>query len=159
MAQIKSKPKTTYCEIFRGRKTPADCVVELDTDGYGTQLALEKSLRVVDYSLTGFEFGDGGSGPAQLAAAILNEVTDDPELTRTYYQLFKFDHVAKWDGVTFEISEDEVRNWLQSVGAPIEPPKTEVIHTKSTRRNKTHHSGRFGVFPPNRHCTATGHST
>ena len=60
--------------------------------------------------------GYAGSGPAQLAAAILYEVTDDLELTRTYYQLFKFDNVIDWTE-HFEITESEVRDWLQDVGA------------------------------------------
>lgn len=45
-----------------------------------------------------FEFRYGGSGLAQLAAIILNEITDDPELTCTYYQLFKFDPVPSGTG-------------------------------------------------------------
>ncbi len=118
-------------KIFKGKKTPDGCIVELDNEGYTTQLSLEKSLQVVDHSPDGYQCGYSGSGTAQLAAAILNEVTDDSELTRTYYQLFKFDHVAKWDGVTFEISEDEVRTWLQEVGAPIEPPNPVMRHSET----------------------------
>ena len=118
-------------KIFRGRKTTDGCLVELDNEGYVTQLSLEKSLQVVDHSPDGFQWGYSGSGPAQLAAAILYEITDDPDLTRTYYQLFKFDHVAKWEGLIFEISEDEVRNWLQNVGAPIAPPRLALIRNET----------------------------
>ena len=118
-------------KIFKGKKTPDGCIVELDNEGYTTQLSLEKSLQVVDHSPDGYQCGYSGSGTAQLAAAILNEVTDDPELTRTYYQLFKFDHVAKWEGLTFEISEDEVRNWLQSAVALIEPPRLVLIRNET----------------------------
>ena len=93
-----------------------DCVVELTDEGYTTQLSLEKSLQVVDYSPDGFQWGYQGSGPTQLAAAILNEVTGDPEITRQYYEFFKLDHVAHW-GDAFEINEFQVRDWLRSVGA------------------------------------------
>ena len=48
-----------------------DCVVGLADEGYTMQLSLEKSLKVVDHSSTGFQWGHQGSGPAQLAAAIL----------------------------------------------------------------------------------------
>ena len=58
-----------------------DCVVELSDEGYSTQLSLKKSLQIVDHSPDGFQWGYNGSGPAQLAAAILNEVTGDPEIT------------------------------------------------------------------------------
>ena len=97
-----------------------DCVVELTDEGYTTQLSLEKSLQVVDHSPTGFKWGYQGSGPAQLAATILNEITGDPEIAREYYELFKHDHVSQW-GDTFEISEFEVRIWLSLVGVKVEP--------------------------------------
>ena len=103
-------------KTIRGRKTGIDCVVELTDEGYTTQLSLKKSLRVVDHSPTGFQWGYRGSGPAQLAAAILNEITGDPELARQYYQFFKSDHVSHW-GNDFEINEFQVRDWLRSVGA------------------------------------------
>ncbi len=90
----------------------------MDNEGYTTKLSLEKSFEVVQHSPTGFQWGYQGSGPAQLSAAILYEVTDDPEIARSYYQTFKFDHVAKW-GETFEISKQEVLNWLRAVGAEI----------------------------------------
>ena len=103
-------------KIFRGRKIGTDCIVELTDEGYTTQLSLEKSLLVVDHSKDGFQWGYNGSVPAQLAAAILYEGTDDLDLTRQYYQLFKSDHVFYW-GTDFEINEFQVRDWLRSVGA------------------------------------------
>ena len=78
-------------KIFKGRKTDTGCIVELDNQGYTTKLSLEKSLQVVDHSPDGFQWGYTGSGPAQLAAAILNEVTDDPELARAYGELQPLD--------------------------------------------------------------------
>ena len=118
-------------KIFRGRKTDTGCIVELDNESYRTKLSLEKSLQIVDHSPDGFQWGYNGSGPAQLSAAILYELTDDPDLTREYYQLFKFDHVVNWEGLIFEISEDEVRNWLQNVGAPIAPPRLALIRNET----------------------------
>ena len=116
-------------KIFRGRKSDTGCVVELDNEGYLTNLSLEKSLQVVNHSPDGFQWGYNGSGPAQLAAAILNEITGDPELTLSYYQMFKFDHVAKW-GETFEISEEEVLIWLRAVGAEITLRQDFITETK-----------------------------
>ena len=117
-------------KIFRGRKTPVGCIVELDNEGYVTLLSLEKSLQVVDHSPDGFQWGYTGLGPAQLAAVILYEITGDPEITHTYYQLFKFDTVSNGTQ-TFEISETKVRNWLQEAGARIEPPSFAVIQTEN----------------------------
>ena len=103
-------------KIFKGKKTPDSCIVELVNENYTTQLSPEKSLQIADHSPDGFQWGYSGSGPAQLAAAILNEITGDPELTRQYYQFFKSDHVSHW-GNDFEINEFQVRDWLRSIGA------------------------------------------
>ena len=116
-------------KIIRGRKSGLDCVVELDNEGYRTKLSLEKSLKIADHSPDGFQWEYSGSGPAQLAAAILYEITDDIDLSRAYYELFKHDHVSQWED-TFEISEFEVRIWLSLVGAEIEPPRLELIRNE-----------------------------
>jgi len=50
-----------------------------------------------DHSPTGFAWGYGGSGPAQLALAILADVYDD-EFALANYQQFKWDVVAKFGG-------------------------------------------------------------
>ena len=113
-------------KIFRGRKSDTGCVVELDNEGYLTNLSLEKSLQIVGHSPDGFQWGYSGSGPAQLAAAILYEITDDVELSRGYYELFKHDHVSQWEDI-FEISEFEVRIWLSLVGAEIELPRLSLL--------------------------------
>ena len=109
-------------KIFRGEKQEqvGGCVVKIDNNGYITELSLEKSFEVVQHSPTGFQWGYGGSGPAQLAAAILYETTNDPKLTQRYYQDFKVAHVAKWED-TFEITELEIHDWLRWVGGLIEP--------------------------------------
>ena len=75
-------------KIIRGRKTGLDCVVELADEGYTTQLSLEKSLKVVDHSSTGFQWGHQGSGPAQLAAAILiaKAIKDNDELLKIRHE-------------------------------------------------------------------------
>ena len=62
-----------------------------------------------------FQWGNWGRGSAQLAAAILYDVTDDLDRSCQYYQFFKHDHVGKWQEDTFEISEAEVWDWLKTV--------------------------------------------
>ena len=103
-------------KTIRGRKSIVGCIVELDNRGYVTPLSLEKSLKVVDHSPDGFQWGYTGAGTAQLAAAILFEVTNNVDLTRQFYQLFKHDHVAQWQD-TFEIDEHQVLAWLSTIGA------------------------------------------
>ena len=118
-------------KTFKGKKTPVGCIVQVDNNGYVTRLSVRKSLQVVSHS-GDFAWGHSGSRPAQLAAAILYEVTKDKETARQYYQLFKFDTVANWTGMTFEITETEVLEWLQQAGAQVEPPRRAVIYTEST---------------------------
>jgi len=70
------------------------------------------SRKVRNHSPTGFSWGFGGSGPAQLALALLMDLVGDDEALRQY-QRFKWDVVSTWpqDG-SWEISEREIRRWL-----------------------------------------------
>lgn len=61
----------------------------------GKTLNLEASLRVVNHSPTGFCWGYGGSGPAQLALAILMDHLGDVERAKSLYQDFKFKVIAR----------------------------------------------------------------
>ena len=67
------------------------CPVTMD----GELLDLTGSLAVWNHSPDGFAWGYGGSGPAQLALAILLRVTDQTEAVANY-QAFKWAHVAGW---------------------------------------------------------------
>lgn len=71
-----------------------------------------ESQKLYNHSPDGFEWGYGGSGPAQLALAILFEVTKHRELSLQYYQDFKRDTVARFNQPGFIISEGEVKAWL-----------------------------------------------
>jgi hypothetical protein len=62
--------------------------VEVDT----RQLPLRLDLD--NHSPDGFEWGYGGSGPAQLALALLAHATGDDEFARKYHQRFKLSYVA-----------------------------------------------------------------
>ena len=53
-------------------------------------------LEVRDHSPTGFAWGYGGSGPAQLALALLIDATSDETLSLRHYQEFKRQFVAGW---------------------------------------------------------------
>jgi hypothetical protein len=62
------------------------------------------------HSPDGFEWGYGGSGPADLAHSILADVLGrmpGPDL----YQSFKSDFVANWSNA-WSITEAEIQNWL-----------------------------------------------
>ena len=58
-------------------------------------LTPSRSLQVEQHSPAGFEWGYGGSGPAQLALAILLDYTDDADTARAHYQQFKREVVSQ----------------------------------------------------------------
>lgn len=66
----------------------------------------------VRHSPTGFEFGYGGSGPADLALSILwNFLGKEP--SRILYMDFKTRFVARWKD-KWEITSLEIQNWIDS---------------------------------------------
>ena len=73
---------------------------------------LEPSLLVVSHSPTGFEWGYLGSGPAQLALALLLDHTDDAAMAARWHQQFKAAVVSRWRGDTWEIAPAEIAVWL-----------------------------------------------
>ena len=63
----------------------------------------------------GFAWGYGGSGPAELAAALLLDVLGDAERARRLYQAFKWQKLAGLDQYRpFQMSGAEVRAWVAS---------------------------------------------
>lgn len=75
-------------------------------------LDINKSLKIRNHSPTGFEWGYGGSGPAQLALAILLDYI--PSRAEKLYQKFKFDIIAGLPPDEWYIKELEIDNWLKS---------------------------------------------
>jgi hypothetical protein len=78
----------------------------------GKVLDARPSQRVVNHSPDGFAWGYGGSGPAQLALALLLDACDERTALR-FYQRFKWDVVAVWpiDG-SWELTEDQLKHWV-----------------------------------------------
>ena len=82
----------------------------------GIPLPLAPSYELAKHSPTGFEWGYLGSGPSQLALALLLDVTGDANTALQWYQFFKEDHVGTW-GTTWQITTEEIKLWLNTVGA------------------------------------------
>ena len=76
---------------------------QYDRDDYGAvtfdgrPLDIEPSLRVRKHSPTGFAWGYGGSGPAQLALAILLAARVSVDQALRHYQTFKWTYIAPLD--------------------------------------------------------------
>ena len=78
--------------LYVGTVVGGNCIVTTVT-GHGTD-ALPLRLDVARHSPTGFAWGYNGSGPAQLALALLCEVTT-PEIALQHYQEFKRLFIAR----------------------------------------------------------------
>lgn len=77
----------------------------------GQPLSPRESQRIVNHSPDGFAWGYGGSGPSQLALAILLCYTSK-ENAKRLYQNFKWDIVAKLED-NFKLLEADVVKWVQ----------------------------------------------
>jgi len=73
--------------------------------------SLPMRLDLRNHSPTGFAWGYGGSGPAQLALALLVDAVGDTELALAHYQDFKREHVSRW-GDEWSISAEEIRQFV-----------------------------------------------
>lgn len=83
------------------------CVVTRD----GTKI--DPRLDLFNHSPTGFEWGYGGSGPAQTALAILADYLKDDDRAVLLHQKFKWDVVAKQPHRGWYIKESVLRGWLK----------------------------------------------
>ena len=97
--------------LYRGRREAIGIcdVVVMDTDVDGHKL--DPRFDLVNHSPTGFEWGYGGSGPAQLSLAILADYLGDDQMALDLYQDFKWDIVAQLPDVwklTRKYIEDEI---------------------------------------------------
>src|SRR5438067_13916701 len=100
------KPDDT---IYHGVRLRTGAHVTRTTDEGGTKpLPLEPSRELRNHSPTGFEWGYGGSGPAQLALALLADALGDDERAQRLYQDFKFKVVGRLDRDRWEMSQEDV---------------------------------------------------
>lgn len=82
---------------------------------YGKELDPTPSQNLFNHSPDGFAWGYGGSGPAQLALAILYEVTGDEQFALAHYQDYKGDIIAKLKDA-FSIDIESVKLWIRQRG-------------------------------------------
>ncbi len=102
-----SDPELKYDDIYE---------VVVEQDGKKTY-PLPKCQDIVNHSPTGFCWGYGGSGPAQLSLAILVDHFNGNKLKAVaFYQLFKQDVVARLDmNKGFELTSADVEKAVQAI--------------------------------------------
>jgi Family of unknown function (DUF6166) len=84
----------------------SNAVVKID----GRPLSPRRSLKVRNHSPTGFAWGYAGSGPAQLALAVLLEAGVPKEKAETLHQAFKSEYIAALPQGDFKLDVD-VAEW------------------------------------------------
>ena len=83
----------------------------------GCVLHPEASLKIRNHSPTGFAWGYGGSGPAQLALGLLL-ILAGREFAEKHYQDMKWDIIAKLPQEDFEIPARTVEDWIKAREEP-----------------------------------------
>jgi hypothetical protein len=102
-------------------------------DELGRRSPLPLCLDLRNHSPDGVEWGYGGSGPAQLALALLVDATGDRDLATRLYQRFKDEVVARRSRPSWTITRDEVRGWVER--ATDRPPEFYLVLSKSSILN------------------------
>jgi hypothetical protein len=101
---------------YQGRRFPTGCRVQCL--GPGTTELLPLRLDLCNHSPTGFEWGYAGSGPAQLALAILADALGDDRRALRLHQQFKAAYIQNLDrdeDADWSIDAGEVRRWATTV--------------------------------------------
>ncbi len=103
--------------IYEGHRRseggPQEVTIRNEPEGSVVPLHPAWSQRLRNHSPDGFQWGYLGSGPAQLALALLLDCTRDEQLSLRHYQDFKFIVIAVFND-DWAITQDEILNWLDS---------------------------------------------
>lgn len=94
---------------YEGRRTWRG--VEVTVNGR----PLNPRLDLRNHSPTGFEWGYCGSGPAQLALAILADHLADDEQALDFYQRFKWELIAELPKRGWTLTSLEINQALQNI--------------------------------------------
>ena len=90
-------------KTYEGRRENHTALVTVN----GSPLNPRFDLR--NHSLTGFEWGYGGSGPAQLALAIISDHLGDDRRAMELYQQFKWAVVANLPVMRWRLDTQEIQ--------------------------------------------------
>lgn len=99
--------------IYVGLRKQAGCVV-LAVDCDGSVRELGPSLRRPRFPNDQWEWGYAGTGPANLAWALIYDATGDVELANEMHQHLKWDVVSGWHKPGWSLDRDELLTLLSS---------------------------------------------
>ena len=114
--------------VYEGKRIEGETsVTRLDTATTQTPLALPWRLDLANHSPTGLEWGYGGSGPAQLALALLAD-TLPPDAALRLHQPFKWEVVASLPHTGWQLTSEtiqEIVSHLQSTRTKSQSPQSQ----------------------------------
>lgn len=124
-SRVTPRPRRYRGVIAKAHGRPDGCIVLVQIDKFVRPLVrpLDPRFDLANHSPTGFAWGYGGSGPAQLALALLADALADDERALAFYQEFKQRFVAKLASDQPWSCDDES---VREIAAAIE-------HTRSAR--------------------------
>lgn len=103
--------------LMRGEVGVGVVVVKRDDDGADQPLPVR--LDLVNHSPDGFEWAYAGSGPAQLACALLADCEGDA-VALAFYQRFKFATVVDLEVEGWALTAAQIRQRLEAIRADAE---------------------------------------
>jgi hypothetical protein len=97
--------------LYKGGHVGGRAVVYADR----RKLLPGRSQRVWNHSPDGFSWGYSGSGPAQLALALLLDAGLPDDVAVTLHQAFKSAYVARWDAqFNWVLRGTDLLEWIES---------------------------------------------
>ena len=100
---------------YVGSRHDGRAIVSVVDDKTRCASMLDAGHRYVNHSPTGFEWGYLGSGPAQLAFAILLDHFGTPGEALLWYQDFKFLAIANLQANRWELTTEEIETYLDRI--------------------------------------------
>ena len=76
---------------------------------------LNPRLDLRKHSITGYDWGYGGSGPAQLALALLPDHLNDDRKALELYQSFKFAAITTLPRRSWALTSDQIEQAVKSL--------------------------------------------
>jgi hypothetical protein len=104
-------------KTYEGRHEGRAAIVTVDGK------RLNPRFDLWNHSPTGFEWGYCGSGPAQLALAILADHCSDDELALNFYQRFKWAVIAELPYRSWTLTSEQIEAVLNTL--PDREPSVE----------------------------------
>ncbi len=107
-------------KVYHGRRTEHGCAIDVEEDGEVSSLHPRNDLR--NHSEL-FEWGYGGSGPAQLALALAADVLGDDDRAQQVYQRLKFRIIGGLPHEGWELTEQRVRAAIDAIEQEHDRPR------------------------------------